>query len=112
MFKKCAITKLIQSAIDYKCNNATDLSVEEIVINSIIYMAYNHLLKGYDVDGNEVKVYPIDIMDKNIIFISASKYNDIRRVLADVTSEEWLELFNRYYCRSNNTGVIKKRYSY
>ena len=44
MYKKCAITKLIQSAINYKRDNSTDKSIEELVINRIIYMAYNHLL--------------------------------------------------------------------
>jgi len=112
MYKKCAITKLIKSAINYKRNNSTDKSVEELVINRIIYMAYNHILKGYDVDGNEIKIFPQDIIDKNVAFVSASKYNDIRRVLADVTSGEWLEVFNKYYCRSNNAGVIKRRYGY
>ena len=112
VFKKCNISKLIDKTIQYKQTNPTNLSIEELVINRIVYMAYNHLLKGYDADGNEIKIFPQDIIDKNVAFVSAHKFNDIRRVLADVTSEEWLELFNKYYCRSNNAGVIKRKYDY
>lgn len=75
-------------------------------------MAYNHLLKGYDVDGNEIKIFPQDIIDKNVAFVSAHKFNDIRRVLVDITPDEWSELFNKHYYKSNNKGVIKRRYGY
>lgn len=110
MFKRCVITKLIVNAIQYKKDNITDKSIEELVINRIVYMAYNHILLGLDEEDKHIKIFPNDILNGNVIFISNKQFSEVRKAISDLTVFEWSELFSKYFNIANNTSVVKRRY--